>query len=49
MTGFIGVYVAGWILQATSNNWSYVFVFTAAQCILGSVVYGTLGTGSKII
>ncbi|KAH7731352.1 CBN-VNUT-1 protein [Aphelenchoides avenae] len=49
VTGFVGVYIAGWILQSTGNNWAYVFIFTAAQCIIGSVIYGTLGTGSKII
>ncbi|KAI1705687.1 major facilitator superfamily domain-containing protein [Ditylenchus destructor] len=49
ITGFIGVYIAGYILQATNNNWSYVFVFTAVQCVLGAAVYGSLGTGNKII
>ncbi|KAI6240052.1 Solute carrier family 17 member 9 [Aphelenchoides fujianensis] len=49
VTGFIGVYVAGWILQATHDNWTYVFVFTAAQCLFGAVVYCCLGTGNKII
>jgi ACS family sodium-dependent inorganic phosphate cotransporter-like MFS transporter 9 len=49
ITGFIGVYVAGWILQATGNNWAYVFIFTAAQCVIGAIVYACLGTGNKII
>ncbi|KAI6215466.1 Major facilitator superfamily MFS-1 domain containing protein [Aphelenchoides besseyi] len=49
VTGFIGVYVAGWILQATHDNWTYVFVFTAVQCLFGAVVYCFLGTGNKII
>lgn len=49
VTGFIGVYVAGWILHATNDNWSYVFIFTALQCIFGAVVYCLFGTGQKII
>ncbi|EYC14353.1 hypothetical protein Y032_0041g486 [Ancylostoma ceylanicum] len=49
ITGFIGVYVAGHILDATNNNWSYVFIITGVQCIIGAVVYGRYGTGTKII
>ncbi|KJH48329.1 transporter, major facilitator family protein, partial [Dictyocaulus viviparus] len=49
ITGFIGVYIAGHILDATNNNWSYVFAITGVQCIIGAVVYGLYGTGSKII
>ncbi|CAJ0941920.1 unnamed protein product, partial [Mesorhabditis belari] len=49
ITGFVGVYVAGHILEATNNNWGYVFVITAVQCILGAIVYGSYGTGNKII
>jgi hypothetical protein len=49
VTGFIGVYVAGWILHSSNNHWSYVFIFTAFQCLLGALVYGTMGTGNKII
>jgi len=49
ITGFIGVYVAGSILQRTNNNWALVFSFTALQCVVGAVVYGLRGTGNKII
>ncbi|VDN22679.1 unnamed protein product, partial [Cylicostephanus goldi] len=49
ITGFIGVYVAGHILDATNNNWSYVFIITGVQCIIGALVYGRYGTGTKII
>ncbi|KAJ1351730.1 hypothetical protein KIN20_007855 [Parelaphostrongylus tenuis] len=49
ITGFIGVYIAGHILDATNNNWSYVFFITGVQCIIGAVIYGLYGTGSKII
>ncbi|CAI2335781.1 unnamed protein product [Caenorhabditis sp. 36 PRJEB53466] len=49
ITGFVGVYIAGHILEATNNNWSYVFIVTAAQCVLGAMVYTLLGTGQKII
>nr|CDJ91972.1 Major facilitator superfamily MFS-1 domain containing protein [Haemonchus contortus] len=49
ITGFIGVYVAGHILDATDNNWSYVFIITGIQCVIGAAIYGRYGTGSKII
>uniref|UniRef100_A0A183BNM0 MFS domain-containing protein n=1 Tax=Globodera pallida TaxID=36090 RepID=A0A183BNM0_GLOPA len=49
ITGFIGVYFAGWILQMTNNNWAVVFSFTAVQCVIGALVYGTMGTGQRII
>uniref|UniRef100_A0A914E910 Major facilitator superfamily (MFS) profile domain-containing protein n=1 Tax=Acrobeloides nanus TaxID=290746 RepID=A0A914E910_9BILA len=49
MTGFIGVYVAGWILQATGNNWAYVFLFASFQCVFGAIIYSLFGTGNKII
>uniref|UniRef100_A0A0M3HKW0 MFS domain-containing protein n=1 Tax=Ascaris lumbricoides TaxID=6252 RepID=A0A0M3HKW0_ASCLU len=49
VTGFIGVYAAGYILHETESNWSYVFVFTSAQCILGAVVYSLMGTANRII
>lgn len=49
ITGFIGVYVAGQILEASGNNWTYVFLITAVQCIIGAAVYCSLGTGNKII
>jgi hypothetical protein len=49
VTGFIGVYLAGWILHASHDNWSYVFIFTALQNLFGAAVYSLLGTGNKII
>uniref|UniRef100_A0A0N5BAB0 MFS domain-containing protein n=1 Tax=Strongyloides papillosus TaxID=174720 RepID=A0A0N5BAB0_STREA len=49
ITGFIGVFIAGKILQMTGNNWSMVFIFTALQSVIGAVVYGLLGTGDRII
>ncbi|MFH4978118.1 hypothetical protein AB6A40_004827 [Gnathostoma spinigerum] len=49
VTGFIGVYIAGYILHKTSNNWSLVFIFTALQCVVGALVYSVLGTATRII
>ncbi|CAJ0580691.1 unnamed protein product, partial [Mesorhabditis spiculigera] len=49
VTGFVGVYVAGHILEATDNNWGYVFVTTGLQAVIGAIVYGCYGTGNKII
>ncbi|KAL3098598.1 hypothetical protein niasHT_022834 [Heterodera trifolii] len=49
ITGFIGVYVAGWILQMTNNHWGVVFICTGVQCVVGAVAYGFKGTGKRII
>lgn len=49
ITGFVGVYIAGQILQISNNNWSYVFLFAAFQCIFGAIIYSFFGTGKKII
>lgn len=49
VTGFIGVYIAGCILHQTNNNWAYVFTFTGAQCVIGAVIYSSLGTALRII
>ena len=38
VTGFVGVYVAGCILEAT-KSWSFVFNQTAGICIFGWLVY----------
>uniref|UniRef100_A0A914UQR5 MFS transporter n=1 Tax=Plectus sambesii TaxID=2011161 RepID=A0A914UQR5_9BILA len=46
--GFVGVYVAGTILQWT-KNWAYVFTFTALQCLLGVMVYSMFGTAKQLI
>ena len=49
ITGFIGVYVAGWILHSSNNYWPYVFIFTAFQCIIGVIAYGFKGTTLKYL
>ncbi|XP_067678257.1 voltage-gated purine nucleotide uniporter SLC17A9-like isoform X1 [Haliotis asinina] len=46
--GFIGVYMAGHILEVT-KSWSAVFNQTALVCIFGLIVYTLFGTGKKII
>ena len=46
--GFIGVYIAGHILEAT-KSWSAVFNQTAAVCVAGWSVFALLGTGQKIV
>jgi ACS family sodium-dependent inorganic phosphate cotransporter-like MFS transporter 9 len=49
ITGLIGVYLAGWILHSTNDNWNYVWLSTSIQCVLGAIVYLMFGTGDKII
>ncbi|XP_064626671.1 voltage-gated purine nucleotide uniporter SLC17A9-like isoform X2 [Lineus longissimus] len=46
--GFVGVYVAGHILEAT-KSWSAVFNLTALITFLGWIVFMLFGTGKKII
>ncbi|KAK7482245.1 hypothetical protein BaRGS_00026488 [Batillaria attramentaria] len=46
--GFVGVYVAGHILEAT-KSWSAVFNQTAGVCMIGWVVYIIFGTGKQIV
>jgi len=46
--GFIGVYVAGYLLQ-TFHTWSSVFLSTSAISFTGSVVYLTFASGERIV
>ncbi|KAK7100474.1 voltage-gated purine nucleotide uniporter SLC17A9-like isoform X1 [Littorina saxatilis] len=46
--GFVGVYIAGHILEAT-KSWSAVFNQTAGVCMFGWVVYIIFGTGKQIV
>lgn len=47
-SGFVGVYIAGHILEAT-KSWGAVFSQTAVVCIVGWIVYVIFGTGQAII
>ncbi|KAL8590485.1 hypothetical protein ACOMHN_011698 [Nucella lapillus] len=46
--GFVGVYIAGHILEAT-KSWTAVFNQTAMVCMFGWAVYMLFGTGKKIV
>ncbi|XP_015515629.1 voltage-gated purine nucleotide uniporter SLC17A9 [Neodiprion pinetum] len=46
--GFLGVYVAGHLLEIT-HNWSIVFVITSIVNVLGCIVYLLFGSGNAII
>jgi len=48
LQGFIGVYVAGYLLQ-TFHSWSSVFLSTAAVSFFGAVVYLAFASGEKVI
>ena len=47
-SGFIGVYMAGHILEAT-KSWSAVFNQTAVVSLVGWLVYTIFGTGKQVI
>ena len=47
-TGFVGVYIAGHILE-TTKSWNAVFGQTAVVCMFGWVVFAMFGTGKKVI
>jgi len=46
--GFIGVYVAGYLLE-TFHTWSSVFNSTAAVAFIGAVVYLKFASGEKVV
>ena len=46
--GFIGVYMAGHILEVT-KSWSAVFNQTAVVAMFGWIVYTIFGTGKQVI
>ena len=48
LAGFIGVYMAGHILEVT-KSWSAVFNQTAIVSLVGWIVYTIFGTGKQII
>ncbi|GMT08530.1 hypothetical protein PENTCL1PPCAC_30704, partial [Pristionchus entomophagus] len=43
ITGFVGTFVAGHMLEATNNDWTAVFWLTALQNVIGAAVYATFG------
>ncbi|XP_041356795.1 solute carrier family 17 member 9-like [Gigantopelta aegis] len=46
--GFVGVYMAGHILEST-KSWSAVFNQTAAVCVFGCVVFTLFGTAKQLV
>ncbi|XP_069126561.1 voltage-gated purine nucleotide uniporter SLC17A9-like isoform X1 [Argopecten irradians] len=46
--GFVGVYMAGHILEAT-KSWAAVFNQTAGVCLFGWMVYIIFGTGKQLV
>ena len=46
--GFIGVYVAGYLLQ-TFHTWSYVFNSTAAISFIGALIFVTFASGEQVV
>lgn len=46
--GFVGVYIAGYILEST-QSWSSVFNQTALVCVFGWATFTIFGSGKKIV
>ncbi|GMT18769.1 hypothetical protein PFISCL1PPCAC_10066, partial [Pristionchus fissidentatus] len=49
ITGFVGTFIAGHMLESTNNDWTAVFLLTALQNVVGAAVYGVFGTAQPII
>ena len=47
-TGFIGVYLVGYILELT-GSWSAVFNVTAVINLIGLSVFALFGSGTPIV
>ena len=47
-TGFIGVYLVGYILEVT-GSWSAVFNVTAVINLIGLSVFALFGSGNPIV
>ena len=47
--GFVGVYLAGYILEVTGGSWIAVFNVTAAINAVGLAVFVALGSGNPIV
>jgi hypothetical protein len=48
ISGFMGVYLAGSILE-TTNSWAAVFQITAALNMFGCLVFLMFGSGNAIV
>lgn len=48
ISGFMGVYLAGYILE-TTNSWAAVFQITAALNMFGCLVFLMFGSGNAIV
>lgn len=48
ISGFMGVYLAGYILE-TTNSWAAVFQITAALNMFGCLVFLVFGSGNAIV
>jgi len=39
LPGVVGIYLTGWILQITGNDWKSVFLLAAALAVAGVLLY----------
>ena len=49
LKGFVGVYLAGYILEVTGGSWVAVFNVTAAINAIGLAVFVAFGSGNPIV
>ena len=49
LKGFVGVYLAGYILEVTGGSWIAVFNVTAAINAVGLAVFVAFGSGNPIV
>jgi len=48
VAGFVGVYLAGYVLE-TTGKWTSVFSQTAFICFAGGIIFLIFGTGKQIV
>ena len=48
ISGFIGVYIAGYILELT-GSWAAVFNVTAVINLIGITIFAIFGSGTPIV
>ena len=49
LEGFLGVYLAGYILEVTGGSWVAVFNVTAVINAVGLAVFVAFGSGKPIV
>ena len=48
-SGFVGVYLAGYVLEVTGGSWASVFNITAVINLVGVSIFAAFGSGNPIL